>query len=194
MARPTVAIVYGFAEGPWCSTAFRAALQASGFTVTNDATKADCIVAHSGGHLLLPKHHYKVVLLVAPSCGNQYKHMLHDHIAKLRRDSRLARQQHVAIRWWIGLAKNAWYAANVRRGWRLYKLSRQPAGQTLPVCNANKTVVLVCQDDPWSRGITATAATANPGFAYATYQGGHDDIWQQPQPFAALLKHLAKAA
>jgi len=190
MSRPTVALIYGLAEGPWCSTTFRAALRDAGFDVVNDAAKADCVVAHSGGHLLLPSRYYKTVLLVTPSCGNKYKHVLRDHVAKLRRDNQLARTRKFAMRWWGGLGKNAWYFANVRRNWQLYKMSRSPAGQTLPHCNAHTAVVLVCKDDPWSSGINASTANNAPRYAYATYEGGHDDIWYQPQPFAALLRHL----
>ncbi|HSW81495.1 MAG TPA: hypothetical protein VLG40_03800 [Candidatus Saccharimonas sp.] len=188
MNRPTVAIIYGLAEGPWCSTAFRAAVQRAGFDIVGDAANADYAVVHSGGHLLLPNNHYKAVLLVAPSCGNKYSHIVRDHITKLRRDNQLARKHHFAMRWWGGLVKNAWYSTNLRRAAQLYKLSRLPAGQTLPLCNADKSLVLICQDDPWSSGITAANA---PQYAYATYQGGHDDIWYRPEPFAVLLRQLA---
>lgn len=188
MNRPTVALTYGLAEGPWCSAAFRKTLRAADFDVIDDVATADCIVAHSGGHLLLPNRHYKILLLVAPSYGHQYKHLIRDHIAKLRRDGALARKHNFVLKWWLGLAKNTWYFANVRRDWQLYKLARSPDGQMLPQCSADKALVLVCQDDPWSGGITATNT---PQYSYATYQGGHDGIWYQPKPFAALLRHVA---
>lgn len=63
----TVCVLYGVATGDFVTKRFRQALAADGFEVVADPAKADVVIAHSGGSLLLPrKVRAKRIIQVAP--------------------------------------------------------------------------------------------------------------------------------
>ncbi|HET9721431.1 MAG TPA: hypothetical protein VFP32_00155 [Candidatus Saccharimonadales bacterium] len=63
----TVAILEGWAGGPYLSRLFAKEAKGSGFQLTKTAKQADVIVAHSTACYLLPKkQHAKLVVLIDP--------------------------------------------------------------------------------------------------------------------------------
>ncbi|TAH36271.1 hypothetical protein EYC59_01170 [Candidatus Saccharibacteria bacterium] len=61
----TVAFLYGLGEGNWHSRQFRQLLEASGYLVVQDPSKADILITHSGGSLLIsPEYAARTVLVI----------------------------------------------------------------------------------------------------------------------------------
>jgi hypothetical protein len=61
----TVAIIHGWAGGPWLTRRFSQALAKAGFMLTKDPSKADIFFAHLAGCYRLPKRvRAKLVVLV----------------------------------------------------------------------------------------------------------------------------------
>ncbi len=54
-SRPTVAIIYGFCEGPRLAGDMLRTLSQAGFEVTSNYQAADIVIAHSGGCFLVPR-------------------------------------------------------------------------------------------------------------------------------------------
>lgn len=66
-AKTSVAIIYGFAEGPRHGRALRRDLEAADFIVLKRPDEADIILTHSGGCYLVPmKNRAKSMIVVGP--------------------------------------------------------------------------------------------------------------------------------
>jgi hypothetical protein len=180
---PTVCILYGFGEGPRVSGRFRKALAAKGYQLTKDSTKADLIITHSGGHLLLPdKARAKQIIHIAPYYwpGRSWLRCM---IRKLYDDLHTHHKEG-ELRFWT--RKTFWnfiYALKMPANFRM--LARLLSSK--PWHHGERTTVVrprfdsFCTPDP-----KAMPFKRPPKFI--SFPGHHDDCWRDPAPYIALIQ------
>lgn len=179
----TVCILYGLGEGERVGLRFQKALRLKGYQIVRDPARADIIITHSGGCLLLPKNiKARQILHIGPyywpgkswaACAAQ----------KLRDD---IRSHHTVgdLRFW--LHKSFWNFIYI---WQIPKNIQM--------------FVSIGKDDRWQHGDITTVArprfdafcTPDPNAlpfkkppAFVTTPGYHDDCWRDPEPYITLLK------
>ena len=112
-SKPTYAILYGLAEGPFQSRTLRQLLEKAGFSQAKPH-EADVIITHSGGCYTVPKHTKATLFLHINPPYWPGKPLAASAREKLTYDFRLRRQRHQLKRWAISLGANGMYALNLR--------------------------------------------------------------------------------
>lgn len=72
---------------------------------------------------------------------------------------------------------------NIRMGTKFHTFAK-----TLPVTSAQKVIVIVNKNDPWSRDITPETIAKNKKYIFLNLPGTHDDIWMHPARYADVLQ------
>ena len=125
-----VAIIYGWAEGPWQSKKFIKELKGAGFAIEENPIEADVLFAHSAGCYLIPPT-IKARLLVLDglpywpgrSMASGVVHKLISELRYLRRNRGLT--------WWLNkIAHNGWYI--ISRPQKTYYLLTRHQVEKLP--------------------------------------------------------------
>lgn len=167
----TVAIQYGFAEGPKIANKFIASLRAEGWELA-PVEKADIIIAHSGGcRAIANESSAKKILLVNISpwpevgiFGALAKKIASEHFNVNKLFWNL----------WYGITKIS-YASTMRGN---YSLS--PPHKTIVIRNKNDTYM------PKKRLTELEAAS----YEIIELPGTHDDIWDNPKSYIHLINSL----
>lgn len=179
----TVSILYGFGEGPRVGRRFYAALRATGYQVIDDAARADIIVTHSGGCLLLP----------TKTCARQIVHIAPYHWPGLPWSASMGRKllsdlrthhQEGELRFWT--RKTFWnfvYACNMFKN---FKMLHKIRDKQRWYCRAN-TIVIRPRYDTFCTPDSADLPF-KPGAAFLSFPGHHDDCWRDPGPYITLLQ------
>ena len=181
----TVSILYGFGEGPRVGRRFHRALRAKGYTVVDNASKADIIFTHSGGCLLLP----------AKLCAAQIIHIAPYHwpgrswlrcIGRKLLDDLRTHHREGELKFWG--RKTLWnfiYACNMPKNLQMIgNLAREHRWQ----CET-KTIVVRPRFDSFCIP-DSKALPFRPGAAFVSLPGHHDDCWRNPDPYIALIQPL----
>lgn len=190
MSKPTVAILYGLGEGPQLAKRLKTVLRAHGFEVIPNASRADMILAHSGGMYALPDSTNKVVLLVAPSCGRSTESLISTQRAKVAIDFHAATAQKRLRAWLVKSWLNALYLFRHPRQLRAMWRKASNEGYILPACNASRTAVITYRNDPWSGNLESGQLRDNPRYAFISHTGIHDDLWLHPEEYVSVLQYL----
>lgn len=179
--KPSVCILYGVCEGPRTGQRLRQALENRGFELINDPARADLIMTHSGGSLLLPeKVQAQQIIQVGP-----YWPTTPWVVATARKLIGDLRTHHAEgeVRFWI--RKSFW---NFVYLWKISTLIRMLRG--------------IQQGRQWQHGKITTIVRPRfdsycspdyrPRFgdapSFISLAGSHDDIWRDPRPYLALIK------
>jgi hypothetical protein len=179
----TVGIIYGFAEGGLTGYKLRKALRKAGFGITN-AEKADIIIAHSGGYLVLPhKLQARTILYVGANTWDQplpasLKQKLHYDYTDRKAKGQL-------LTWLLHGLRNDMYILRIPHTFRLARGYRSKPSQPPTV---QRTIVVRNQYDSYCTG----QALLN-WFGITTYlslDGGHDDIWNNPDRYVDVIQSL----
>lgn len=158
------------------------ALNKAGFAVTKDPYRADVIIAHSGGCLLVPGNSpaYKIVLI-----GPVYwpgRSVLGNSIRKNINDFKRHRQDHLTRQWANKLRWNSYYFWNMPRNFAMLRtLKNSPSW-----CAQNVTVVRNREDNFCTPDLKSLPFTHKAQFV--ELPGQHDDIWLHPEPYINLLQ------
>lgn len=189
--RPTLAIIYGFAEGPLVSKNFRRLLGQKGIDVISDPNEADIIVTHSGGVYYLPEDlHGKTVLIVAPTYWRFGESLFSGGLNKMHQEARAAFKKHHLRRWFEKCFVNATYVfGDVPASVRMYQTAKL-AGRDLPLCNARRVGVISHHNDAWSGYIEKIALDKYLPYCLISNTGSHDDIWLHPKDYVAVIQYL----
>jgi hypothetical protein len=183
-----VALIYGTAEGKWHGKRFVRALQNAGYEVTNDTQRADIVIAHSGGCLLIPEtHSYQAVLLINPTDwpGNS---PWRQGARKLAGDAR-----YYLFRKPLYYAqKNLWALFYVLTKWPHNKSLLAGAKvfdlpNTTPIPNA-PTILVRNDDDPWCMAELTPSQKRYKRLKVIHLPGDHDDCWLHPDRYVNLLQ------
>ena len=188
---PSVCIIYGFGEGPKISKKLVRELKNDSYIITKDPAKADILIAHSGGYLMIPKNiSCQTLLLVAPANGYNGKSILWAQAKKVFVDIRYCQQNKLLTSW---LGKSLWniaYTVSKSRNYRMI-LEGKRLGKDLPNFNANKIGIILQRDDPWSWYIDRDKILNSKKYStLVSHPGIHDEIWMHPKDYVAILQYL----
>jgi hypothetical protein len=189
--RPTLAIIYGFAEGPKVSKRLRQLLQRMGFDVIDDPKKADIIITHSGGAYYLPDDlEGKTVLLVAPTYWRKKDSLVLSSLIKLYKEAWQAiRKQYLGL-WLEKSCMNALYAfGDVPSSVRMYRKAKL-AGRIFPLCNARRVGIISQRGDTWSGHLEDIVVADYSRYCLISNSGSHDNLWIHPKDYAAVIQYL----
>lgn len=185
--KPTYAIIYGLAEGPFQSHKLRQLLEKAGFTQAKPH-EADIILTHSGGCYAVPKHtRAKLFLHINPPYWPG-KPIARSAREKLAYDFRLRRQRHQLQRWAISLGANGLYALNLRNTLSMVwpYLRAQRTFSKLP---QSMHVFIRTHIDSYCDPEALLKITGSQ-HSYLTLAGHHDDCWREPEPYVQLIRSL----
>jgi hypothetical protein len=182
--RPTLAVIYGWAEGPWHAKRLIQATESS-FRITQDTEQADIILAHSVGCYLIPKQaNAKVVLLI----GVPYwpgKPLIFRIWQKLVSDLK-AHHNEGEVQFWIAkTVHNVWYVCRFLP--RSISMMRAQIRHNF-YSGSGRVVALRNQDDPFCDPISIERIARKQGWKYLSTSGIHDECWLKPDTYLQLLK------
>ncbi|MBI4034630.1 hypothetical protein HY380_01895 [Candidatus Saccharibacteria bacterium] len=183
----TVAIIHGWAEGPWQSRKFRQELKQQGFEPEKDASKAEIIIGHSLGCYLVPANQAKLIVLI----GLPYWPGLNVP-ASLARKLWLELTHHrrsATIGWWLNkLAHNIWYI--VSKPLMTYYIFSMRKLKNLPSGKNQKVLLIRPRNDTFCHPNIKDRLSGRE-YYFVELPGAHDDCWFKPEPCIELIqKHL----
>lgn len=178
-----VCILYGFGEGPRVSQRFRKDLERAGHSVTKKSELADCIVTHSGGHLLMPNRTRAIAIIhIAPfywpgkSWFRCMGRKLYDDLRTHHKEGELRFWAHKTL--W-----NFTYALKMPANFRM--LATIIRGKPWPY--GEKTTVVRPRHDSFCIPDPNVMPFRRPP-AFVALPGHHDDCWRDPKPYIDLLQ------
>ncbi len=184
----TVGIIYGFGEGPGHSKRLRAALWARGFIVLDKAERADVIITHSGGNLLLPKDTAgKIIIMMNPSCSPMQQLPV-VFTKKMLIEFKQSVKNRYITRWFGKATLNVWYSIahtphNLRMVAHIFK-----APELLPAVDAARVWVVNARHDPWGLMVQRSETDRLPHYVFLTHGGSHDGLWLRPDICADIVQ------
>jgi hypothetical protein len=171
----TAAVIYGLFEGPLIGRAFIAECKRRGFTVISDASKADIIVAHSGGWMYLPENSSsKRIILIDPGYKSP-KSFAHKFLSRIAYDFRHIVFSRLFFVWLSQRIFNIWYFVTRFSTW-LKMGNRYNTKDIVPLIKQPHVTVIQSDDLSWYDGETML-------YAYDFVQldkGCHDNCWIDP--------------
>ncbi|MDB5166170.1 MAG: hypothetical protein JWM37_242 [Candidatus Saccharibacteria bacterium] len=188
---PTAAFSYGFGEGPWHSRQkFEAKLERAGFDVIRDIPAADIIISHSAGCYFLPEMTDKQILFLIDPPYWPGRSSWNSFIEKVRTEFIDARQRR-ALGFW--LRKTAWNITySLRSLTRTLTIARLHPLHNFHEALEDHDIVLIRNDrDVWCTPEIEKLPTKGKSFLYYHVPGLHDDLWEMPAPYVAIIQEVA---
>lgn len=180
-----VAIMEGWAGGKWHTKAFTAALQASGYAVT-DILHAEVIIAHSIACYSLPtKTPANIFMLIDPPYWPA-KSIISRFLEKPRQHNHVQGQ----TQGWKNLIKKVFWGIVYIVAKPSYTiLALKSSGQIDFLNNLSDKNVLIIrnQQDYFCSPDIQVAITTYPNVRYIVIPGEHDDYYSNPRPYIDLL-------
>ncbi len=185
--KKSVAIVYGWSEGPWQSKRFRKQLSNSGFVITKDPTAADIVVAHSLGCYLVP-HHIKARLIVLIGPGFWPDKSLFRAVTENMKVGMSQHHREGEIKWWLNkLAHNFWYVLT-RPTITFLLIKRNAKHDFLPHNIGQRKILLVRNEkDTFLHPNIQELLPKTRPYRLIKMPGGHEDCWVNPERYIDLL-------
>lgn len=185
-------IAYGFVAGRRVSQKLEHNLEKEGFYKVNSVEEAVVVIAHSAGCVnLRGLLTGKIVFLVGPAIQQQSVVKTFLQANRLGVKAMLKstyRQAGLRLR-----VLSCYYAVRepLRNARIIMQILRKQ--NSLPPLSAPMRVVLIAnQLDPWPRGLALERLITNGVFAFVSLPGAHDNIWEQPERYSAIIKLYAK--
>ena len=187
----SVAIIYGFAEGPAHGRALRAALISDGFSIEKAPSHADIIITHSGGTMFLPNPlTARMVLIVAPSCGRDRRSVRRVAWAKFENNLPYFLENGQGTAWLRKFILNVSYLVIDLKHSLLMASSTVRGLDRLPSVRADSIVVVSYERDPWSGYMPQEEMAKHPSYRFIKRTGVHDDLWINPEYYVKLLSDI----
>jgi pimeloyl-ACP methyl ester carboxylesterase len=184
-AELSFAISYGLAGGPAHSRELRHQLRRAGLRQADRLDRADIIIAHSGGCWLIPPTAQPLLIvyigmtLAQERPGRTFlanKALMAKHSSRARRLSTAA--------------KNAYYGLRQpRRNINMVRQAKTARPVIFPGCPA---VFIANRHDPWTKDDQTQNYLDNYDWAFINLPGAHDDIWEHPERYAAIINYYAR--
>ena len=174
-----IAIVYGWAEGSWQGKRLRRMLRQRGHHVTRNATKADVIIAHSGGCYMLPEHSNarQIILVGLPYWPDKHP------IQSLREKLRLELKD----TWWYKKTLfNAYYFISRPRKWM--KMAKAFKRRHVPIYESCSVSLVRNDGDTFLHPQRVAELVGNNQWQLKLLAGLHDDLWLNPGPYVELIR------
>ena len=182
----SVAIVHGWAEGPWQSKRLRKHLSQKGFQYTKQGNSADVVITHSFGCYLVPKKS-KASLIVLINPAYWPGRTLATSAIKKQKEDLMNTHRHSGLMWWASkLLHNGWYILSKPR--LSYYLFSHHKPQNIPrPQKARKVVIVRNSNDTFCPPNILDLLKEEDGYKLVKFNGGHDDCWMNPEPYIDLL-------
>jgi len=180
----TVAIMYGFSEGPGLANAFTDALEKAGFQVIADVMQADIIVAHSGGCYLVPEDSRAGLVILLGATFWPGRPLFIRAMQKIWRDS--------ASHWQAGQfgawgKKLFWHSTYFWCMPRNVAMWRHQDPKTWPKLAGKRVVHIRYTDDAFCGPAIATSGLL-PNATFVNLSGQHDELWRHPEQTVAVIR------
>ena len=182
----TCAIIYGITEGPWHARRMRQEIAKRGWKYISEPSKADIIIAHSGGVFFIgkPKKH-QTVLLIDPTCpadNHPHKHV-RKFIAWEFRNTALSKE---FPNWMWRMIHNVYYtAAHFPRNREIARRFREHS--IAPVLQHPRTYIVQSANHGWYDGPTLRKQAEPRHIDVVFVNSHHDDCWNNPGRYLDLI-------
>jgi len=189
--RQTVAILPGIVSGSHTTRGLRESLRKAGYTLTNNLTKADIILAHSAGCLWVPQtaRHQKLVLVDPPYWPGK---TIRERIRTRSRSNLHFREYGVSLPLWLGRQWWGVYYAILNPRRTRYILRHIAAYDLEHTIQSNEVVLVRNQQDDWLSPDLTRLQRLSPQLKVITVPGEHDDFNYHPERYVALLQSLGE--
>ena len=190
MSKPTVFIIYGFAEGPWQGRLFRRQLGKYGWVTIDEVENADIVIAHSGGCFYLPEPRKdQLTVLINPPYWPD-KSLLRSGLESAWHNFAVLLKAEVPTGFW--LKKTAWNAFYVIVGIRKTLLiavnaRRRKFYLALKQC---EVLLIRSEHDPWLSPDTPQLLRGKARIIWRKAPGWHDHCWLYPDKYVEMIKSV----
>jgi hypothetical protein len=185
----SVALIYGFAEGPLHGKKFTRALQTSGYEVVNNPAEADIVITHSAGCYYVPfLHNHQRILLINPTYWPG-KSRRKRAIARIRFDLLHILPTRQGPYFLHKTMWNLFYAVtdSARNRDIIHRSGRYLLQASL---DHHRTAIVRNTADPWLTPDVEHLRKAHPKVQIFHVPGDHDDCWLHPERYISLLQSL----
>lgn len=184
----TVALVYGFAEGPLLSRRMQTGLEKAGFVVIANHSAADIVIAHSGGCLLATGlKATQQAIFINPTYwpGNNPSKQA---IGKLLGDVRAYLLKH-PLHYMYKNFLNIFYLLTDRSHTQALKKAARNFNlpNSLPSV-PGQIIIIRTHDDTWCTPDLSSLRRHYPSLTIRMLPGDHDDCWFHPAAYINLLQ------
>jgi hypothetical protein len=184
-----VAILYGWSEGKWHSKQLVKELEDRGFKLVKNVEKADIIIAHSLGTLLIPeKITAKFIMLVGiPYWPGQ------PIIKSFKENLKYEASRKYGLSWWLRRSGWATYYVLKKLGGHYRTLRRRAKNDLgLPAPSKDRRIILIRnQLDTFMHPDIQELLPVTKNYTLIKLPGGHEDWMLRPKKYIEiLLKHL----
>jgi hypothetical protein len=180
-----VAVIYGWAEGPWQSKKFVEVMKQSGLEATKDLINTDVIFAHSAGCYLVPKDTRASVVALSGLPYWPGRSLAGGVFRKLVREIKFHRRNQ-GLSWWLNkLLHNVWYI--ISRPLKTFYLVTKRNGANLPDGANHKVILIRASDDTLLHPNVMKILREATSYRFTKLNGAHDDCWFEPKPYIDLL-------
>lgn len=181
----SVCIIHGLNEGPAMSRKLEECLRSNGFEPVQDPAQADVIFAHSGGCFLVPaiNRAAKIVLVGLPyQPGRPW---FASTFIKVWREGKLYRQEHRLRQWAQKWSWHCRYAFRLRAAVKM-AMNMRPSS---PWNSVQPEVIVRNRHDAYAAPELHQLPFNGPR-TFISLPGEHDDCWDNPEPYVAIIKSL----
>ena len=183
----SVAIIYGFAEGPWHAKRMLRQFERYGYKPTNSPEAADVVITHSGGCLFDFKLRPEQTLVVINPVYWPGRSYVSRFRAKVWQDIWLLLFGGHPIYSLQKLGYNLFYAIKYRRR-NGYMLRKKDIFKIETIISHSRTILIRNKDDPWLTPDLTPLTQVNPHLRIAELPGGHDDCWLYSEVYLDLIQ------
>lgn len=179
------AISYGLAGGRGHGRKFSKLLQQAGWKPAKQASDADIIIAHSAGCWLIPRSAKpKLVLYIGMPLAQ----------AAPRRTWAAARKiafQKSSLKYSLktNIQSGYYVSCQLRRTWGIIRQAKTAQPVIFPKA---RSVFIANRHDLWPQSETLQTYLENRDWAFISLPGIHDDIWEHPERYVAIINHYAR--
>lgn len=185
----TYIISYGLLGGPLAGRRLRKLLAAAGYTLSTDTKQADIVLAHSAGCWQLDNTKARLFILIglplaAPGLHTSFRTNKARTLEYIKHGHLLAGLEMTGMNLFYGLAqtrRNYAIIHNAKRSQTAFKAP--PKGQI---------VLIINQHDPWPQGDKLQMYLRDGNWSFISLPGSHDDIWENPDRYIAIINHYAR--
>jgi hypothetical protein len=182
---PSFAISYGLGGGTLHARQFNRRLRQAGYHKARQLQEADIIIAHSGGCWLIPKTAQpRLVVYIGMTLAQERPSQTFlANKALMAKHSRRARRLKT-------MAKNTYYILRQpRRNMNMVRQAKTAKPVVFPDC---PTVFIANRHDPWPKDRQIQNYLDRYDWAFINLPGAHDDIWEHPERYIAIIDHYAR--
>lgn len=184
--KPTVALLFGFAEGEWHARDLKKELSKAGFIVSNDCYRANILIAHSAGSYIVPADtQAKIVLHIG------YTYAPNSSISSaLKKTVRRERKEYGLLRFTRNSVVHTFYMLNVRKTWRAYQDAKDTGYFLDHLASGPKHFFVRNKNDFYNNQDAFVTRGANTYTYISMPEGNHNDIWYNPRAYVTLLQSI----